>query len=221
MFTISPSILSGDLLHLADQLDRLKGLRNLHLDIDDGNFVRGISFGMDFVEAIANYTDIPLDAHLEVLNPMDYVKPLCACGVKRICAHVESLPYPSLFLSTARQCGAEHVGLAINIKTPVDTLMPYADQLDYVIFVSVEADSDGLQFRPGILPKLRAARKFLRPETEIWVDGGINESNLKSVVLAGATGIVIGRAIFHAIDPIKAYNHFLDIGQSYLEEKGV
>ena len=95
--------LSGDLLNLGAQLDALRGLENLHLDIDDGNFVRGISFGMDIVRAVAGRKDIPLDAHLEVLNPCDYVEALCACGVKRICAHVEALPYPSSFLSAARK----------------------------------------------------------------------------------------------------------------------
>ena len=90
MFTVSPSILSGNLLNLERQLDALAGLGNLHLDIDDGNFVRGISFGMDTVRAIVDYTDIPTDVHLEVLNPCDYVEELCRCGVKRLCAHIEA-----------------------------------------------------------------------------------------------------------------------------------
>ena len=88
VFSVSPSLLSGDLLNLGAQLDAVRGLDHLHLDIDDGNFVRGISFGMDVVRAVAARTDIPLDAHLEVLNPCDYVEDLCACGVKRVCAHV-------------------------------------------------------------------------------------------------------------------------------------
>lgn len=116
MFTVSPSILSGNLLNLERQLDALAGLGNLHLDIDDGNFVRGISFGMDTVRAIVDYTDIPTDVHLEVLNPCDYVEELCRCGVKRLCAHIEALPYPSLFLSAARKGGAAACGLAVNLK---------------------------------------------------------------------------------------------------------
>lgn len=204
MFTVSPSLLSGDLLNLGDQLDRLKGLKHLHLDIDDGNFVRGISFGMDIVRAIAGHTDIPLDAHLEVLNPCDYVEALCACGVKRLCAHIEALPYPSLFLSAAKKAGAEKVGLAINLKTPVESLLAYGDQLDYVIFVSVEADCDGLPFRPGVLEKVKLARKLLPESVEFWVDGGVNAGNLRQVVKAGASGIVVGRAAFGQPDPVAA-----------------
>lgn len=218
MFDISPSILSGDFLHLAAQLDALKGMEHLHLDLDDGNFVRGISFGMDVVRAIASHTDIPLDAHLEVLNPCDYVDELCACGVKRLCAHLEALPYPSLFLSAARKGGATHCGLAINLKTPVKSLLAYADQLDYVIFVSVEADHDGLPFREGVLEKIRQARAFLRPDTEIWVDGGVNEQNLERIVQAGATGAVVGRAVFGAPNVLTAYHRLQELGEAYTEK---
>ena len=139
MFTISPSLYSADLLDIRNVLKNLQGFEHLHLDIDDGNFVRGISFGMDFVEPVAKATDIPLDAHLEVLNPMDYVAALCEAGVEQIVAHVEALPYPSLFLSTVHQYGKK-AGLALNIKTPVSYLEPYMDQLDCVIIVSVEAE---------------------------------------------------------------------------------
>ena len=196
MFTVSPSILSGNLLNLERQLDALAGLGNLHLDIDDGNFVRGISFGMDTVRAIVDYTDIPTDVHLEVLNPCDYVEELCRCGVKRLCAHIEALPYPSLFLSAARKGGAAACGLAVNLKTPVAELVPYADQLDYVLFVSVEADHDGLPFRPGVLDKVREARALGR------------------IVRAGATGVVVGRAVFGAEDPVRAYRDLLELAEA-------
>ena len=81
MFTVSPSILSGNLLNLERQLDALAGLGNLHLDIDDGNFVRGISFGMDTVRASVDYTDIPTDVHLEVLSPCDLCRPAGLCAL--------------------------------------------------------------------------------------------------------------------------------------------
>ena len=218
MFTVSPSILSGNLLNLERQLDALAGLGNLHLDIDDGNFVRGISFGMDTVRAIVDYTDIPTDVHLEVLNPCDYVEELCRCGVKRLCAHIEALPYPSLFLSAARKGGAAACGLAVNLKTPVAELVPYADQLDYVLFVSVEADHDGLPFRPGVLDKVREARALLGPGTDIWVDGGVNAGNLGRIVRAGATGVVVGRAIFGAENPVRAYRDLLELAEAAGQE---
>lgn len=220
MFTISPSLYSADLLDIRNVLNNLQGFEHLHLDIDDGNFVRGISFGMDFVEPVAKATDIPLDAHLEVLNPMDYVAALCEAGVEQIVAHVEALPYPSLFLSAVHQYGKK-AGLALNIKTPVSYLEPYMDQLDCVIIVSVEADVEGLPFRPGVLKKIRDARAMLPEHVTIWVDGGVNESNLKSVIDAGADAIVQGRAVFKAADPNEAYRRLLALGRNYEKEREV
>lgn len=218
MFTISPSLYSADLLNLRQVLQGLTGFEHLHLDVDDGNFVRGISFGTDTVRGVAEATDIPLDVHLEVLNPMDYVEPLVCTGVEMICAHVEALDFPSLFLSKVHQFGKK-AGLALNIKTPVSFLEPYADQLDQVIIVSCEADVDGLQFRPNVLKKIKDARAFLKADSQIWVDGGVNEGNLKSVVGAGADGVVLGRAIFWAPDPVKAYVRFMELGREYEKER--
>ncbi len=218
MFTISPSLYSADLLNLRQVLQGLTGFEHLHLDLDDGNFVRGISFGMDTVRGVAEATDIPLDAHLEVLNPMDYVEPLACAGVEMICAHVEALDFPSLFLSTVHKYGKK-AGLALNIKTPVSFLEPYADQLDQVIIVSCEADTDGLQFRPGVLKKITDARAILREDSLIWVDGGVNEGNLKAVIDAGADGVVLGRAIFRAPDPAKAYARFMEQGREFEKER--
>ena len=218
MFTISPSIYSADLLNLRQVLRSLEGFEHLHLDIDDGNFVRGISFGMDLVEPLAKETDIPLDAHLEVLNPMDYVVPLCEAGIGQIVAHVEALPFPSLFLSSVHKYGKK-AGLALNIKTPAEFLEPDIDQLDCVIVVSVEADVEDLPFRPGVLNKIRKLRQMLPKETTIWVDGGVNESNLKAVIDAGADAIVQGRAVFKAKDPNEAYRRLLALGRSYEQER--
>lgn len=218
MFTISPSLYSADLLNLRQVLASLEGFEHLHLDIDDGNFVRGISFGMDLVEPLAKATSIPLDAHLEVLNPMDYAEPLCRAGVEQIVAHVEALPFPSLFLSTVHNHGKK-AGLALNIKTPAEFLEPYLDQLDCVIVVSVEADAEGLPFRPGVLPKIRRLRQMLPKNVPVWVDGGVNESNLRDVIEAGADAIVQGRAVFKAPDPNAAYARLLALGRSYEKER--
>ncbi len=217
MFTVSPSLYSADLLNLREIIRSLRGFEHLHLDIDDGNFVRGISFGMDLINKIPECTDIPLDAHLEVLNPMDYVKPLCEVGVEMICAHVEALEFPSLFLSSVHQYGKK-AGLALNIKTPVFYVEPYADQIEQLIIVSCEADVEGLPFRPGVLKKIETARRILGEHVKVWVDGGVNEVNLKSVIEAGADGIVVGRAVFGKNDPSNAYAHLLELGRRYERE---
>lgn len=218
MFTVSPSLYSADLLNLQTVLERVKEFEHLHLDIDDGNFVRGISFGMDVVERVARITDIPLDAHLEVLNPLDYAAPLAKAGVGMISAHVEALPYPGQFLGEVHRYGAK-AGLALNIKTPAAVLEPYAEMIEQVIFVSCEAEDDGLPFCSGVLKKIKEARKFLSQSVHIWVDGGVNESNLASVIEAGADGIVVGRAVFSAENPVEAYRRLVLLGNKYQKEQ--
>ena len=95
----------------------------------------------------------------------------------------------------------------------------YADQLDYVIFVSVEADREGLPFRPMTLGKVRRAREILPPNVQLWVDGGVNETNLPDVVMAGADAVVMGRAVFGAEDPVAAYERLVALGESYRRER--
>lgn len=218
MFIVSPSIYSADLLRLADVLDSVSTIENLHIDIDDGNFVRGISFGADMVRAIASHTTIPLDVHLEVLNPCDYVGDLCQAGIHQLCAHIEALPYPSLFLSDVKRRGVK-AGLSLNLKTPVQVLQPYTNDVDHVLLVSVEADHEGLPFRPGVLEKIAEARRLLPRQTPIWVDGGINDTNLRDVVLAGADAVVIGRAVFDKPAPAAAWKYYRDRGEAYRLER--
>ena len=214
MFTVSPSIYSADLMDLRNVLKKSEDFEHLHLDIDDGHFVRGISFGMDMVEQICQCTDVELDAHLEVNNPMDYVEALCLSKVAMISAHIETLNYPSLFFSNVHKYNKK-ASIALNLKTPLIYIKPYLDQIDHLLLVSVEADVEGLPFRKSVLEKITEARQMLGDRIPIWVDGGINDSNLEEVVRAGADGVVIGRAVFKADDFKKAYDHFLSIGRTY------
>ena len=218
MFTISPSLYSADLLDLREVIGKLKGFEHLHLDIDDGNFVRGISFGMEVVKGVAKCTEIPLDAHLEVLNPMVYVEPLCKSGVEMICAHVECLDFPSLFLGSVHQYGKK-AGLALNVKTPIEFIEPYVERIEQIILVSCEADAEGLKFQTGVLKKISKVKKILGKNTRIWVDGGINEDNLKDVIAAGADGVVIGRAVFGSNNPSESYARLLALGRKYEKER--
>ena len=217
MFTVSPSIYSADLLELRKVLQEAEGFEHIHLDIDDGNFVRGISFGTTLAEQIAAATKIPLDAHLEVLNPLEHVDALAKAGVETISAHLEVLDYPTLFLSRIHNLGRK-AGIALNLKTPVSFLEPYAGQFDLLLLVSVEADEEGLPFRRGVLKKIRETRELFGSGLPVWVDGGINDGNLKEVVEAGADGVVIGRAVFRAENFRAAYEHFLQTGRAYERE---
>lgn len=218
MFTISPSIYSADWLNLKDVLDKASSFEHIHLDIDDGNFVKGISFGTDLIAQIAKYTKVPLDVHLEVLNPMDYVDELGELGISMIVAHIETLDDPKTFIDKVHKYGAK-AGLAINVNTPLDIIKPFINDIDSLIFVSVVSGEKGLPFRKEVLLNVKEIKTNSKKDLIIWVDGGVNESNLKDVIEAGATGVVIGRAVFKADDYKEAYEHLLKLGRSYEEKR--
>ena len=211
MFIVTPSIYAADLLDMKNVLKKCEDFAHLHVDIDDGNFVRGISFGMDYLRGVAANTSVPLDVHLEVCNPMAYVQPLAEIGAAYAAAHIEALPYPSLFVSTVHNLGMK-AGLAVNIKTPIQAVFPYAGEIDELIILTSEADDDGLPFRPGALDKIAEIKDKMRPGAWILVDGGANETNLEQIVRAGANGIVAGRAVFGQSDPAAAYKRLLEAG---------
>ncbi|MDO5440473.1 MAG: ribulose-phosphate 3-epimerase [Erysipelotrichaceae bacterium] len=214
MFTVSPSIYSADLLNLKEVLDKTSSFEHIHLDIDDGNFVKGISFGVDLISQIKKNTNVPLDVHLEVLNPMDYIDELCELGMSLIVAHIETLKDPKEFIDRVHAHNIK-VGFAINVGTSLDKIKPYLNDIDHLIFVSVVSGEKGLPFRKEVLDNVKEIKKLLDNKISIWVDGAVNESNLKDVVKAGATGVVIGRAVFKADDYNAAYNKFLELGRLY------
>ena len=214
MFTVSPSIYSADLLNLKEVLDKTSSFEHIHLDIDDGNFVKGISFGVDLISQIKKNTNVPLDVHLEVLNPMDYIDELCELGMSLIVAHIETLKDPKEFIDRVHTHNIK-VGFAINVGTSLDKIKPYLNDIDHLIFVSVVSGEKGLPFRKEVLDNVKEIKKLSDNKISIWVDGAVNESNLKDVVKAGATGVVIGRAVFKADDYNAAYNKFLELGRLY------
>jgi ribulose-phosphate 3-epimerase len=210
MINIIPSIASGNQLNLAAELDRLEGINRLHLDVDDGNFIRGITFGIDTIKAIASYTSATLDAHLEVTNPECYIDDLCDCGVTFIAPHIEAMVYPSKVLGMIRARG-KRPGLALNIKTSIHEVEPYIDQIDYVLVLSCETDYNGLKFVRPVLNKIKGLREMLPPEVSIWVDGGIGEKELREVAAAGADTVIMGRAIFRADSPEKEHRRLMNL----------
>ena len=201
---IIPSIASANPIAIQHEIDRLGDIGCLHLEIEDGNFCPSMTFGMDTIQAIANYTDFTLDAHLMVTNPLDYVDKLAECGIKSIAAHIEALPYPAKFLGKVQQFGIK-AGLALNLKTSVDELLPFTSQLDYVLFLTNEPDFIGLEFRPYSFEKMQKAREILPAHIEIWADGGVKGKLLPKLAHCGVDTVIMGRAIFSSDSPQLAY----------------
>jgi ribulose-phosphate 3-epimerase len=211
-FTIIPSIASADPLNLRQEIDRLGNTERLHLDIEDGNFVPNISFGMKTVCRIAEYTKgkAELDSHLIVTDPDFWIDGLADQGVKKIAFHPEAVRYPLETLHHIRSRGLK-AGFGLNFITPAEAIRPFVSHLDYFFVMTAEPDGSGMLFNPLILEKIRQISQILGPDREIWADGGIAEDTIPQVVAAGATTIILGRAVFSAVDPAQKIKDLLEI----------
>jgi ribulose-phosphate 3-epimerase len=199
---VLPSLLLCDFAHLAEEVERLEvaGVRALHLDVMDGHFVGNLTYGAPIVAAVRSCTQLPLDVHLMIDNPVDYLGEFRSAGADNITIHVEAVDDPTPVLQQIRRLGAS-AGLALNPPTPTSAIEPYLTECDVVLVMSVMPGFGGQQFDRIALEKLRtleshpAARHLL-----LGVDGGVNDSTIGSCAEAGAQLFVVGSAIFRQSD---------------------
>lgn len=204
---ILPSIASADPLNYEKQIEALGAAESLHFDIEDGNFIPNITFGMKTIRSILQNRNICADAHLMVTNPYNYIENLAECGIKKIAVHYEAVPYPKDILNFIRSRGMK-AGIALNFKTSAKDVRVFADALDYVLVMTAEPDWGSQKFDPVILDKIYALRKLLPQEVEIWADGDITPDALPLLKKSGADTAVMGRAIWESRDPGEAYRKF-------------
>lgn len=194
---IIPSIASADPLNLQGEIDRIRDIPNLHLDIEDGCFVPNLTFGMKTVGRIAEYTrdKKAVDAHLFVMRPELWIDPLAECGVKSLAIQIESLTYPLAALNRIHQKGMK-AGLGLNFATPAQVVLPFLPHLDYIIVMTAEPDGEGMIFYPEMLKKIEILSRYIGERQEIWADGGIDYDTLSTVAEAGASTVIMGRHFF-------------------------
>lgn len=204
---LAPSLLNADFSDLRAAISHIEGIADvIHLDVMDGNFVPNISFGPVVVRAIRSLTELPLDVHLMVARPEDFIKDFIEGGADWVSFHAEVSPDPSGLLHQIHGEG-RRAGVVINPKTPAAILFGCLEMMDFALVMSVVPGFGGQEMMPETLGKIReikeeAARRGL--EVEVEVDGGINHQNLESVVEAGADIIVAGSSIYTAADPRRA-----------------
>lgn len=208
MIEIAPSILSADFSCLGDQIKVVEsaGASLLHVDVMDGRFVPNITIGLPVVKAISRATQLPIDAHLMIVEPGRYAEQFVKAGAKMVSIHVEADPHAHRTLTAIRGAGAL-AGIAINPGTPLSALDEVVRFADYVLLMSVNPGFGGQEFIPTSLDKVRRLRKMLDERglaTRIEIDGGIDRDNVAEVAGAGADIIVSGSAIFGAPDPAVA-----------------
>jgi ribulose-phosphate 3-epimerase len=206
MGKIAPSILSADFAVLAEEIERIRPEADmLHVDVMDGHFVPVITIGAPVVKSLRPHTDLYLDCHLMIDNPGDLLDDFAAAGANSCTVHVE-LGDPRPLFDRMRAHNMR-VGLVHNPETPLDAVLPYLEEIDILLFMSVHPGWGGQPFIPEVLDKVRAARQIVDERglaVELEIDGGINMKTAPLAAAAGADILVSGSAIFHADDPLAA-----------------
>jgi ribulose-phosphate 3-epimerase len=209
----APSILSADFARLADAVASVEraGADWIHVDVMDGHFVPNLTFGPKMVADLRKATRLPLDVHLMIERPEDWVDRYAEAGATYLTIHVEASSDVPGTLAAIRARGV-HPGLTLNPKTPVDAVLPHLGSIDLALVMSVHPGFGGQKFIESALGKVRAIRDALDARhltAELEVDGGIKFDNAARVVAAGATVLVAGSAIFEDPDgPVAALRKF-------------
>jgi len=202
---IAPSILSADFSRLAEEIEAVEqgGAGVLHVDVMDGHFVPNITIGLPVVKSIAKSTKLPIDAHLMISDPGQYAAQFVSAGAKMVSVHVEADANLHRTLMSIKSAGAQ-AGVVLNPATPVSAIEEALQFVDYVLVMSVNPGFGGQKFIQESVSKVRRLRQMITEkqlDVRIEIDGGIDRSNIETVVSAGAEIIVAGSAIFGTTDP--------------------
>src|SRR5256885_4802854 len=197
---LAPSILSADFARLAEQVQAAEegGATVLHVDIMDGHFVPNITIGPPVVASLRKATNLPLDCHLMIENPDEYIPAFADAGADWISVHQEACRHLNRTLQLIRSHGAQ-VGVVLNPATPVQTLGEVLEMVDYILVMSVNPGFGAQKFIPGSLEKVRklaTMRNSKGLDYRIEIDGGVSLGNVADIARAGAEILVAGNAVF-------------------------
>lgn len=197
-------MLAADFLHLEKDVQLVNKYADLfHLDIMDGTFVPNISYGFPVVEAISKIAEKPLDVHLMIINPENYIERFAKVGTAMLSFHLNATDKPAEALQQIRENGMK-AGLVINPDLPVESLFPYLHLCDYVLLMSVFAGFGGQKFIEDTYERIRTLKAEIERQgldISIEVDGGVSPENAQALIAAGAEILVAGSAVFKADDP--------------------
>ncbi len=204
---LAPSLLNADFSDLRGAVSVIESVADaIHLDVMDGNFVPNITFGPLVVKAVRSITSLPLDVHLMIAHPAEYIEDFVKAGADWISFHAEVTRHPGEILGMIHKYG-KRAGVVINPQTPAERLFEYLELLEFILVMTVMPGFGGQEMIPDALAKVNelkeeAARRGL--EIEIEVDGGVKTENLGSVLQAGTDIVVVGSSIYATPDPGQA-----------------
>ncbi len=201
---ISPSILSGDFSQLGSEIKRLEqgGADLIHVDVMDGHFVPNLTIGPPVIKNLRKYTKLPFDVHLMISPVHKYIEDYAEAGADIITIHPEATDNLRKSINLIKKLGKK-VGVSLNPKTKIKTLTDEIENIDLVLVMSVNPGFGGQKFMPEVLDKIKKLKKIKdkgKYHFDIEVDGGINFSNSKKVLEAGADILVSGTTVFKEND---------------------
>ncbi|WP_064093752.1 ribulose-phosphate 3-epimerase [Rossellomorea aquimaris] len=201
---IAPSILSANFAELGNEIKDVEkgGADYIHIDVMDGHFVPNITMGPMVVKAIRPLTTLPLDVHLMIENPDQYIEAFADAGADYITVHVETCPHLHRTIQLIKNQGVK-AGVVLNPATPAESIKTILQDVDMVLLMTVNPGFGGQSFIPSVVPKIKQIRTWaqeVNPTLEIEVDGGINPETLALCAEAGADVFVAGSAIYNRSD---------------------
>ena len=195
MINISPSIASSNLLDIKNEIKKVENsdCYSLHIDIEDGNFVPNITFGIKLINLIRKETNMPISYHLMVTNPLFWIDELPLRNNDIVFMHVESYQYPKYIINTIKNKGV-HSGIAFNPSTSIDNYKYLSAICDNIMIMTSEPDKNGDNFIEDMENKIIKAKEY--NFNNIWVDGDINAQRIEKLSKIGVTNFVLGRYFF-------------------------
>ncbi len=220
---IAPSILAADFARLGEEIRAVEegGADVIHVDVMDGHFVPNISIGIPVVASLRKATRLPLDVHLMIESPEEYIERFIEAGANRVLVHQEATPHLDRALAMIREQGAE-AGAVINPATPVPMLAEVLDKVDTVLVMSVNPGFGGQKFIPNTFEKIRQLNQWrarYNAGFRIEVDGGVDLDNIAALAQAGANTFVAGTSIFHTNDPAAATRQMRKLASAAFSQK--